>query len=506
MLISPSLGSLRETANTLRARRSTGPVSNEKFRTAAMAALAEMITDLPQHFISSVVHLNTIPDVSSSASDVGALIEPTDDLWVMRLTTSAGAALSTSTLSWRPTTDGTWEGVMWIEVKRANGAWARVQTREWWFDDGEYYVSLWSPWPWPGDAGAGFTIYQDRLWLPGRLVEARAPLRLYRPGAAFEVVHRANEEAARRSGAGDLHQGSGLPSAFWKSGSFALDPPTRAPVITQLSAGGGYTWPGPVQEGKWKFYFTYAMGYRDVYWNNSVRGVRDPVWESLPSPASAVFDQASSHGSIAIRCVNIDYEVNFDLPAAKRYGHSGFRIRVYAQRVAISEGATPAAVDEASQTHRPLLLAEIQPYLANVRGVDAEYIWNGSVIPDPSRPMPRIAQYDGIQLNLRPDQRYEFDMEAALLAHELVDDADAVPLHADAMPALFHLTMAWYALADGLDWDTERLHRLRYEEQKRKFRALREGDVDYIDLMRYDAQGATLGAMSHGVIAPFTEQ
>lgn len=393
-----TLKAAREYLFNDRAWASTGKSLDRRANTCLLRALREISGEVPEALLPEDEHVHVFATVNGS--DQSATISDTDDLKVLQFNLSG---------SWVPTVDGTWDGVMHLEITDPNGRKRRRQTREWWLDSasGTYYVSIDRPWFNTGAATMDFRIYQPEFFLPGNTTEVLNPVRLY--DDSEQLIGQISSGTARREALPDYDQAvQGRPTDYWRGRFFQLPSPTEAPVVKSVvenNVDGVLTylqWLGPVQEGSFEFCYTWAWGRREQEWGISTGNFSDPVWESAPSPASEVFDHATEFDvakddagaiynrgrAIAIQCSNLEEILDFvgdaagirvgasyppsDVPL--RFGRSGIKIRIYVRRLSTLKDRGPAGaatsptiIRQARRLNRVeadekfYLLAEINP-------------------------------------------------------------------------------------------------------------------------------------------------
>jgi len=471
--MSMAMGDIMQQVVDLRTTRKGGANRQAKFRRAINAALKHLAADVSHALLPSEAHVVVYPDVEGNDDAVGAVaaVVATDDL-VLEFTVAGGAALSTASSGWTPNTDGTWDGIMHLEVKDPDGQWRRRKSLEWWseYDDGtdttRYYVTIDRPWRNATDTDMEFRIYQPHFWLRADVMRILDPIRLWDDsrnniGALTPGDWDRGEYADFRGDAG-----AGPPCRYRRHVKFLYgqhDPngnmllvPSVAPSVSTTG-----TWTGPVQEGDFEFVQTFVWGRKDYEWSeNPSGGVYEPQWESPPSPASA--SASSAGGIMQIQCLNPDAELGFNVTGSARETRSGYRVRIYVRRTSVNTGGL-GSYNQADPDGVFYLLTEIDP--ANtVTGVDGQFEWDGAVIPDRRVRLWPASGYYGYQVWPRPDQRYELDIRCLRMPGELVHDRDVVPLQHDAFPCFIELVLYYVSLIDGGDRASAREHLELYRD------------------------------------------
>ena len=343
---------------------STGKTLDGRVNNCLLRALREIAGEVPEALVPEDSHAHIRKSRQGSDSDVDATITNTADMKVLKFTIAASS-------TWVPTVDGTWDGVMHLDITDPAGRVRRRQSREWWSDGATpatYYVSIDRPWFNTGSAPLEFRVYQPEFFLPANTTEVLTPLRLF--DESEQMVGQISSGTARRNALPDYQMTvSSKPTDFWRGRFFQMPSPTEAPRVGPVlkdkdvrdpdngSMYGRYlSWAGPVQEGEFEFCYTYAWGRVEAEWGESMGDFKDAVWESAPSPISAPFDHGKefdkSHTgeeigrAIVIECSNLEEMLDFvgdplgirlgsgypqaDVPL--RFGRSGVKIRIYARR------------------------------------------------------------------------------------------------------------------------------------------------------------------------------
>lgn len=479
-----SLGSIRRLALGLRAWNSSGTTFNSRVRDAVNAALAHISKDVPEAFVPGEEHVVLLAPVNGSDDTIRARFAATADRWVLQITDDLGAGLGPSTrTTWRPAIDGSWDGLMHLEAALPNATNAeegRRQTREWWsfVDAGiggdRYYVSLDRRWRNTTDATMTGRIYMKEFFTRADVMKILDPINVWDPdrsrawSLSTGTAHRRQLQDFRRDS-------TGPPSDWIRGRNYQMPTPTEPPTaITDPDVVNVLPWLGPLPEGDFNFVYTYVWGRRDLEWQEGGNsGIRDPVWESAPSPEmSAVFSHASGSNpgrSIILQAPNIDAMQNFFSTGASlgttRHGRSGYRIRFYARRSAIRAGTGAVEFRSVDTNERYYLLAEIDPTDTVVVGGTTYYVafpWRGADIPDITRQLVRSAGYYAWEMTPHQDQRYELDMRVLRHPTDLIDDQDVPPIQQDAWTVFMEVVLYYLCLMDGVDRQNADAHLSTY--------------------------------------------
>ena len=468
-----SLGALRERLLEMRAWDSSGSTFDKRVRSALNSALERLAGDVPEALVPDEEHVVLRAETSSADHNLAINASGTGDSRVLRITDTAGQDLGVSAAddtaeAWLANTlktDGTWDGIMHLEVKDPSGGWHRRQSREWWVDGNIVYVSLDRPWRNTTDQLMTFRVYQPEFFVRDDVMQVLEPARIW--DSTRQQVWAIDTAGAYRQDMVDFQgETKGRPFRFYRSRHFQLQAPRRAALARFTNK-----WNGPWQQGKFSFVYTYVWGKRDDEWQQSPMGVNDPVWESAPSPISNEVDHdttSTTGKAINIQMTNIDQMTNFGVTGTTRKSKSGFRLRIYVARTDIKEfGGSPSAYNNVEKAGVYYLLTEIDPEDVSP---DASYTWDGSVIPDYYRPLKHSTGYFAYRPYPQQDARYELDFRVLRLPKKFVDDQDTAPIQRDAVSTLLEIGLYYLCLLDGVDQAGATIHLNRYNELAQRYR------------------------------------
>ena len=477
-----SLGALRKRLLELRAWDSSGTTFDNRVREALNTALDRMAGDVPQALIPDEEHVVLYKDIKSGDHNL-AIAATSHDPNVLEITDKDGVALfsvladATASL-WADDDlkiDGTWDGIMHLEVKDPSGVWHRRQSLEWWkdTDDNKAFVSIDRAWPTSTDQDLTFRIHQPEFFVADDVMEVLEPIRVY--DDTRQQVWAIDTGGAYRQDMVDFQANTtGRPYRFWRGRHYQVPAPTEAPTLeasttAEEAKGGTKTWVGPWQQGNFKFLYTYVRGRRDEEWQEAPSGIRDPQWESAPSPVSTTFSHnRNPDSSIKIKFTNLDAMMDYDTFNTSGAGvlsksYTGMRIRIYVARFSVKRGATSNAFDQVEKAQKYYLLTEVEP-------TAQEYEWTGAVVPDYHRPLKHSTGYFAHKVYPHQDARYEMDLRVLRLPRKYEHDQDTAPIQRDAVPALMELALYYLCLQDGVDQTGAKLHLDRYDELARRYR------------------------------------
>lgn len=383
----------------------------------------------------------------------------TTDLWVLDLgiTTTLGALA--------PMTDGTWDGVMHLEITDPTGIVHRRQAREFFTRSVppflNYAVTLDRPWRNTTDTNMAFRIYQPEFFLRDDVMQLL-------DGAIWDASHSylgtlPEAALAYRDETDFRGDANGRPEKMHRGRRFQLDAPATAPVAA-LDTGDNpaVPWLGPHPIGTYRFLYTYAWG-KKVPEYAAPQGSFDPVWESSPSPISNALVMSGATMRILLsKLPNIDFMQNFDpVPAALRNGHSGIYKRIYVIIDAVNTAGP--FVDDVEALAVPTFLGEVS-------GEVVTFTWDGSVIPEYKRRCPESQGYFAYSMYPHQDEDFEVDFRVRRRVRNLGHDYDAPNIDPDGEEALLALGRAY--IAQMLKNDVEAEKALAWYEQTEKPRLL----------------------------------
>lgn len=483
-----TLKRIREQVLRRRAWASTGTTFNNNVRDAANQALAELSSDLPSAINPTKFHQVVYTQYKSTDTDVNRYIEATADERVLRFTTIAGNQLGDT--GWFPTVDGSWNGIMWIEVKTPTNVWVRHRSMEFFkvaalsAANDEYYVSIDRPWRNSTDDSMEFRIWQEYFYLPARVTELVAPIRVWDANRYLIYSMNTTQQLENRfyDFQGDV---TGPPQLFGRANDFEQVPSaSTAPTITAAVT----SWLGDAQEGKFRFCITRFRGATHQLWQKAPSGqTQDPVLESEPSPESTAFNHASGSNAgkaMTISFTSIDQQLEFAGTGGLRDGHSGYGTRIWVARdlIRTAGAGTLNAVDADGVFY----------LLDEVSGETTSYTWDGSVVPDYSRRLQASNGYYPWKLYPIPDQNYELDIEGFQAPQELVHDQDSPPLNEKFIPAYENLLLSILCEMDGADLSASSFYRQRYDKAIRMARSELGNPTGRVEITPFNPTGNNL--------------
>ena len=505
-------------------------------------AYNQISLEAPYLFFEDRLRVATEPDVVSLSTNdrVGMLANAglpsnSEDPWTFVTTytkTVADADTAAYTATWK--TDRSWDGRV-IEFELADGTLIRNQIRTIWFHSASDRWRLTVVHPFnkdehgydsSGTVKLKWSIYTEAYGFPDDIIKMRS-MRLFNNTQQYPLDVLGQDEAEQRSLVGPRAQvAAGIPRLAFRREHFQLEGPGLAPKVSPSSL---QAWKGPEKPGEFEYVVTYAWGKRDAefrlpglpkwdsyagQWSNTGQTitlaandevarnrVREPRYESAPSPASAKietpFIEIEAAGVEAYACIgltvpNIEYVLGFltEHPSGSPTGarvsqhQSGIHIRIYRRRLRDLEdpSGTYDTLDYASKG-----ITGVEPFadnkqkfylLAEMRADElnkGRFVDNGEYLPDRSRPLRDVHGYQQYGLYPRPDARYEIDIRCVRRPQELKDERDVPTLHAEAINVLITRAMSYLYESMG-NLNASQLMVMRYQDELTTL-AKRYGDM-----------------------------
>ena len=438
-----NLGDIRDQVLDLRAWSPTNAAAVARVSKAVQLAYRKLVDDCPEAVLpanETVVIHKSIDDTSENFKVDVLSGEP----YVLEFQHSGGYT--------GIATDGTWDGLFWIEVTDAGGLIRRHRCREF-FTGGspvKIRVSLDVPWANSSDTALAWRLYQPHVFLPSRVMKV-LDAEVWAEGLdRLDIMPRFSAQSLERRSYRD--QTAGPPEDFWPDINYQVPAPNRPPIVAIDDVAGA--WAGPHNRGKWKVVATRCWGKREFRAAHGPAGLLVPMFESSPTPASAEISNIGVAGKLSITLVDDDFEWNFGAQDANRYQRSGWYWRIYIARSDVD--ATIASPQSVNNQH-----VEISPdiyyHLADLAGHSKVYLWYGIIGYDKTQRLQRIGVYQGWRVYPYADKRYELDLKILRQPENLTDDQDAAEIQAWAEGAITVLAEHFVA---KLDQDPEAAARL----------------------------------------------
>ena len=483
-------------------------------------AYNQLALEAPFLFFEDKLRVAVEPD-EKSASDLDTfqllgnndLSPATVDPWTFVTTYTKTVANADTdgayTTTWK--IDRSWDGRV-IEFETSDGTKVRNRIRTIWYDssDDKYKLTVVHPWDRPNrgtgssaDTDFKWRIYTEEYPFPDDIIKMRS-MRLFNNTQQYPIDVMGQDEAEERTLVGPRAQvASGIPRIAFRREHFQLEGPGAAPDVVRAEEYGGdpiaptYPWNGPEKPGEFQYIVTYTWGKRDAdfrlpglakwdsyagAWTNTGQTIaqapgnepannriREPRYESAPSPASEVIAVQFLHPDLAtagytaikVRVPNIEYALGFltehpsGSPSGKRVSQhqSGIHVRIYRKRVSVFDDIPEDLYQDMAYAAKGIannrtvidnkdkfyLLAELRVDEVN-QGV---FIDDGQYIPDRSRPLRDIHGYQQYALYPRPDQRYEMDVRCVRRPQKLDAEQDVPRIHAEATNVLITRAMSY---------------------------------------------------------------
>ena len=295
-----SLGALRQRLLNFRSWDSSGKTLDDRIREALNTSLDRLAGDVPEALVPDEQHIALRPDVEGSTYDAKVLA--TLDQRVLQFYGKDGKPLGSSTSTWTPTLDGTWDGIMHIEFTDTNGQLHRRQCLEF-FKLAEntgsqdvptwvytYFVTIDRPWSNPSGSNSvsnmmDFRLHQPEFFLRDDVMEVLEPARIF-DGTRQQVWSIDTAGAYRQDMLDYRGESTGRPYRMWRGRHFQLPAPSDPPDVAELIMDDEthLVTPSSLTErrcwghgdvfnaystGEWGICYTYVWGRRDKEWQQS---------------------------------------------------------------------------------------------------------------------------------------------------------------------------------------------------------------------------------------------
>lgn len=476
-------------------------------------AYNQISLEAPFLFFEAILKFATQPDAAPTlATDTISITAATDtnlpttsrNPWVFQVNLATG---TTGAVVWP--TDRSWDGRM-IEIE-VNGVTYRNRIRAVWSGSSgagiDRMFTVEKPWDYQKLGYGPFAkwrVYTEAYYLPDDVISVKSA-RLFLGGENWPLKVASQGEAEDLSFMDKRNvTAHGTPRTMYRRPHFQIPAPTGAPVLSSFGgAAGVMDWYGPEPPGQFQYVFTYCWGKRDMqfrnpngaYWGdyaedvlnqdtvapgfsattNASHRMREPLWESAPSPASIVGTPSIKIGEgvpfsscVGVGFPNIDYMQGFFTTGTKHAAtafsrknmpQSGWYIRIYRKRIT-ADFTNYDQLGTAANTQRIHGAADLKNiespnayYLLTELNIDelndGQWYDRGEVIPDYSRRLRDVHGYQGIGLYPYPGKRYEVDVRCVRRPQELEDDQDVPLVHAEACEAIIARALVYLRESEG---------------------------------------------------------
>ncbi len=531
-----SLGALRRRLLEFRSWDSSGKAFDIRVRESLNFALDRMAGDVPEALIPSEEHIVLHADVKGTDSDVAARLayaSSTDDY--LKFVDTAGTDIGASSLTtWRPTIDGTWDGIMHLEITDSDGVKHRRQSREWWKDGNAYYVSLDRPWrdDFASDISMDFRIHQPEFFVSDDVMEVLEPARIW--DSSRQQVWAIDTAGAYRQDMVDFQgESQGRPYRFWRGRHYQIPAPHEVPDIEAKDYGGQpptgifdppdlpkeqKTVPDPinvqlisksgstatVSTSLSRLSLSKTTGLRTaatakipkgagITWVGPVAegafqfcytyvwGRRDEEWQDAPlgtrdpqwESAPSPISSVMNHEEFPGSAVDIlitNIDAMLEYDTFASSGADFIKRGKSGLRIRIYVARLDVRKESKVSTFDRVESSGKFYLLTEIEPVMKKYTWTGAVTPDYHRPLKHSTGYYAHKVYPHQDARYEVDLRVLRLPRKFVSDQDTAPIQRDSVPALLELALYYLCLQDGVDQQSATLHLDRYNELARRYR------------------------------------
>lgn len=414
--------------------------------------------------------------VSGGATAVDSTISTTADAFVL-----AFSPLTVSTFA--PQTNGSWNGLYWLEITLPDGTLWRVQSREFWSPDGNLrYVSIDRPFvattAVPSLTDAVYRLHVPYLWLRDDYEEVLlgqrfgsngSPLTTTPIGTAIYHDQWSNQNSRQW----------GYPDELRRENHYQHPSPNIAPVATVDDEIGAWTdepW------GEFEYCMTYIWGYQEAD-RKSPSGNFIPLFESSASPTSAAVTIANAGEVVVITLPEVAWQLNYGDVATLRYGKSGWKKRLYRRRLSATGG-----------THATIEYPNVYQFLADIDDITTSYTDDGSVIPDYTIRLNDIHGYYGWSMWPLPtdEQAMEYQLRASRRPAPLLNGNDSPRIVPSCEDALTFFLVAYIARHDK-DVKTAELYEVKAKEVLDQYRSRIANPTGIVPREAWDGGGHGTG-------------
>lgn len=485
-----------------RAWASSGEELDDALRWCFNSALLDMLTLAPEGVAPRTISAVFLAD--QKGDEVGARLKATPDPWVLEIVMPSGASW-TPARAWQPVLTGEWNGVMHLDIERSDGTLHRRQCRDWWYvSEGKhttrYYVSIDRPWRNTTDTNLSFRVYQPYVWLPSDVVDLVMPVKTYDEDK--RILAPINKLSAELYNNYDFRgRTQGPPQAISSGPKFELPAPQQPPLIEWLPAQGfAPSWIGPMPPPKKaRVCYTFAWGKRPQEWQDGPGGIRDPIWESPPSPVAEVPQLlGGKSGTAALRFtgVNIDAVRGFDVSGTIREAHSGLYLRWYIALESFDALGGSSAYRRWDFSTRFHLLGETRAAQVTPEG---SFEWRGVEIPDHERPLVHATGYQAYSIYPHQDKEITADFDVIQLPKEILTSSDTVPINPLMIGAFQKKLLEYAALVDGNDVRDAQVHRNAFQEDLGPGKARVASPIGVVEVTPFGGQRDAFPQLRRGI-------
>lgn len=459
-------------------------------------ACQDLALDAPFLFPEAELRFQLAPNVEPTLA-TDTLSVPTDptipstprNSWILEADLERGTA---SAVVWK--NDRTWDGRRIDLLDPTSGDVVHrsdIQSVSFYTDGGfdGVRIALTTPVPHEtlGNGPFNWRVYTPVYWLPDDVITWKSGV--VNIDGSEQPLNIDGLAAAEELGLiGDIPTASpGTPFHAWRVGHLALQGPNTAPAVTQENPDGGEDWLGPDVPGKFSYCITYTWGKRAAMYQLSGPGVwsgdagtwlnagpgsgnsnpawtedrlKEPLWESAPSPVSAEIDTGdfpgvgvgTALGAIKVELPNIEFHLGYLLAgtfdtgggstAYERIstGLSGWHVRIWRRRHTARftdyHRMGTAVLGNSIDSLTKLDISDAYELLAEmpIDDVNAGIFYDrGQILPDHRRRLRDIHGYQGIRIHPPPDQAFEVKLRCVRRPPRLVNGADVPKLAPEAI-------------------------------------------------------------------------
>ena len=296
--------------------------------------------------------------------------------------------------------------------------------------------------PWPNtteNSGLEWRIYTPDYPLPHDVIEPQT-IRIWAPNkfseAPLSVLDQTEAEDWHLVDSPQNNVTGAPRAAIRRKQEAPLPAPQEAPTI---GAEDKTNWPNTVNDelpGEFSYKITYAWGFRDAESTSPQLSIREPRWESPPSPASKIITTEVGDTVPNIHLPNLDFMQGFGNSTTPRYQRGGFYIRIWRRRHSFDGSSAINPSRQRSEVSDAYFL------VGTANGYDGEWP-DEATIADYLRRLTDIHSYQSVALYPRPDDRYEMTVRCIHRPPKLEDDSDAPLIYPEAVNIIIDRALAF---------------------------------------------------------------
>lgn len=412
-------------------------------------------------------------------------ISTTTDEFVLEFTDSANSTFS-------PEVDGSWNGLYWLEITfpSPNGYMWRGQCREFWTEVvggvTKRYVSIMRPWAFGPQTNLQYRLFVPYLWFRDDYEEIIIGQRFGSNGNPL-VTKNINTAIYSGQWSNQNDREWGYPSELRRENQYQHPAPNIAPVVEVDDQG---TW-GPEPWGEFDYCITYIWGYRDRT-RKSPQGSFIPLFESSASPVSTSVTITGAGMTVVMTLPDVAWQLNYGDAATLRYGHSGWKKRIYRRRKSTTGGTNDTIEHPA-----------VFQFLADVDDTVTSFTDDGSIVPDYTLRLDDIHGYYCWSMwpLVSSEEPMEYQLRATRRPEPLLNDYDSPRIVPSCEDALTFFLVSYMSRHDK-DNATAELYETKAKQILAQYRSRIANPTGMVDRQGWDGPDRPSIGWPRAVLVP----